>query len=154
MTNSQPPNSPSPESLNTLLTTRRAQLVDDLVTVIDTEVAEQRGISGTAVKAAYAAAQKVKPGVVRNATNHMLPDFLAALDPFWRSRPSDMRFGDHLRANGDAVAEGLLEVTDEQAASAKPALSKAYQSLRGRAKTYVISALPRLGAAIEANAAQ
>lgn len=140
------------DSLTPLLETDRPAVVADLVEVIDAEVADQKGLSGAAVKTAYAAAQKVKPGVVANATNQMLPDFLAALAPFWDSKPAGVGFGEHLAANGDAAAEALLTVTDDQADSARPALAKAYGSLRGKAKNYVIAALPRVGAAIERHA--
>nr|WP_212763333.1 hypothetical protein [Gordonia araii] len=134
------------------LSGNRDQVVADLVGVIDAEVADQSGLSGAAVKAAYAAAQKVKPNVVQNATNAMLDDFLGALSPLWASKPDGTGFGAHLAANGDQAAEALLAVTDAEASNAKPALAKAYNSLRGKAKGYVIAALPRVGDAIERNA--
>ncbi|RPA02526.1 hypothetical protein [Gordonia sp. OPL2] len=141
------------DSLQSLLDTDRAAVVADLADVIDAEVSDQKGLGGAAVKTAYAAAQKVKPGVVASATDKMLPDFLSALAPFWDSRPTGIAFADHLVANDDAVAEALLTVTDDQAATAKPALAKAYNSLRGKAKGYVIAALPRVGGVIEKHAA-
>lgn len=140
------------ENLETLLAPNRPQLVTDLVGVIDAEVADQKGISGTAVKAAYAAAQKVKPGVVASATDQMLPDFVTALSPLWATKPAGVAFGDHLVANSDSAAESLLAVTDAQTEDARPALAKAYGALRGKAKNYVVAALPRVGAAFEKNA--
>ncbi|MFT4200917.1 DUF6918 family protein [Gordonia sp. (in: high G+C Gram-positive bacteria)] len=130
----------------------RAATVDALVNAIDAEVKDQSGLSGTAVKAAYAAVQKAKPNVVTNATNAMLDDFLAALAPLWDAKPAGTGFGAYLASNGDRAAEALLAVTDGQTADAKPALAKAYNSLRGKAKDYVIAALPRVGDAIEQNA--
>lgn len=138
-------------SFDTALGANRQKTVTDLVGVIDAEVAGQSGLTGTAVKAAYAAVQKVKPNVVQNATNAMLDDFLAALAALWASKPAGTGFGAHLAANGDQAAEALLAVTDAQTADAKPALTKAYNSLRGKAKGYVIAALPRVGDAIEQN---
>lgn len=138
-------------AFDSALSTNRAQTVNDLVGVIDAEVAGQSGLSGTAVKAAYAAAQKVKPNVVQNATSAMLDDFLAALTPLWESKPAGTGFGAHLAANGDQAAEALLAVTDAQTADATPALTKAYNALRGKAKGYVVAALPRVGDAIERN---
>lgn len=82
----------------------------------------------------------------------MLPDFLTALQPFWDNKPADVSFADHLAANSDAAAEALLTVTDDQTATARPALAKAYGSLRGKAKGYVAASLPRVGAAIEKHA--
>ena len=47
------------DSLTPLLETDRPAVVADLVEVIDAEVADQKGLSGAAVKTAYAAAQKL-----------------------------------------------------------------------------------------------
>ncbi len=95
-----------------LLADNRSALVTDLVGVIDAEVADQSGLSGAAVKTAYAAVQKVKPGVVRSATDQLAEDFLTALAPFWDTKPAGVAFGDHLSAHGDPAAEALLAVTD------------------------------------------
>ena len=140
------------ESLQPLLTTDRDAVVTDLVAAIDDEVASQKGLSGTALKAGYAAVQKVKPGVVTNAASLMLPDFLTALAPYWDSKPADVPFADHLRTHGDGAAESLLAVSDAQTADANPALTKVYKSLRGKGKNYVVAALPRVGAVIEKHA--
>ena len=138
-------------SLQSVLDTNRSATVDDLVGVIDTQVAAQKGLGGAAVKAAYGAAQKVKPGIVSKATDLMLPEFVEALTPLWDSKPAGTAFGDHLAANSDAAAEALLSVTDAHVDSAKAPLAKAYGSLRGKAKGYVTEALPAVGAAIEKN---
>lgn len=130
-------------SLTPLLAQREA-LSADLAEVIDGQVKAQSGMSGAAVKAAYAAARKFKPGVVVNATSHMLPEFLDALAPLWDSR-GDQPFGKYLAANSDAASEALLAVTDRQAESAPSALAKAYSSLRGKAKGYVAEALEPVG---------
>ncbi len=140
------------DSLQSLLDTDRDAVVADLVGVIDAEVSDKKGLGGAAVKTAYAAAQKFKPGVITSATNHMLPDFLTALAPLWDSRPAGVSFPDHLTANADAASEALLTVTDDQAATANPALAKVYGSLRGKGKGHVSTALPRVGAVIEKHA--
>ncbi len=139
-------------SLQSLVTTNRAAAVSELAGVIDAEVSDQSGLSGAAVKAAYGTAQKVKPGVVESATDKLLPEFVTALTPFWDTKPAGTGFGDHLAANSDAAAEALLAVTDAQVGDAKPALAKAYGTLRGKAKNYVVNALPRVGAAVEKHA--
>ncbi len=141
-----------PSSLAPLLD-QRAALSDDLAAVIDQQVKAQTGMSGAAVKTAYAAANKFKPGIVVTATSAMLPDFLDALAPLWNSKPAGTSFGDHLAANSDEASEALLAVTDRQAESAPAALAKAYKSLRGKAKTYVAEALPPAGDVIERHAA-
>ena len=136
-------------SLLPLLDNNRDAMAADFADVIDAEVSKQSGLSGTALKAAYAAAQKFKPGVVATATGKMLPDFLTALSPFWDSKPAGTPFGAHLSANGDQAAEALLAVTDGQAESAPSVLAKAYRSVRGKAKGYVVDSLNPVGGVIE-----
>ncbi|MBD0021580.1 hypothetical protein GII33_03255 [Gordonia pseudamarae] len=131
---------------------RREAVVADLAAVIDSEVADKKGLSGTAIKGGYNTANKFKPGLVPHATDKLLPEFVSALTPFWDSRPAGAAFGDHLAANSDAAAEALLAITDHHAASAKAPLAKAYNLLRGKAKENVADALPRVGDAIEKNA--
>lgn len=138
-------------SLSPLLADRES-VSADLAGVIEAQVKAQSGLSGTAVKGAYAAARKFKPGVVEAATSAMLPDFLDALAPLWDSRPSGTSFGAHLAANSDEASEALLAVTDRQAQSAPAALAKAYQSLRGKAKEYVAGALVPVGDVLESHA--
>ncbi|SIS17382.1 DUF6918 family protein [Williamsia sterculiae] len=142
-----------PASLDVLLDPdRRPAVVKDLVGVIDAEVADKKGLSGTAVKGGYAAVNRVKRGIVPEATDRMLADFVEALEPFWATRPAGVAFGDHLHDEGDKAADALLSVTDRRASYAKPALTRAYNALRPKAKENVIAALPRLGAAIEKHA--
>ncbi|GAA2392759.1 MULTISPECIES: DUF6918 family protein [Gordonia] len=136
-------------SLLPLLDANREAMASDFADVIDAEVKKQSGLSGAAIKTAYSAAQKFKPGVVQVATNKMLPDFMSALSPLWDSKPAGTPFGAHLAANGDQAAEALLAVTDGQAQSAPSVLAKAYKSVRGKAKGHVIDALYPVGAVVE-----
>lgn len=140
------------DSLQSLLGQNRPAVVGDLVGVIDAQVAAQKGLGGAAVKAAYAAVGKVKPDIVAKATNMMLPDFIAALQPFWNSKPAGTSFGAHLANAPDTASEALLAVTDAQAKSAKAPLAKAYNSIRGKAKGYVTEALPAVGDVIDKHA--
>ncbi|MGC4935418.1 DUF6918 family protein [Gordonia sp. DT30] len=140
------------DSLQSLLGPNRPAVVDDLVGVIDSRVAAQKGFGGAAVKTAYAAVGKVKPDIVKKATNLMLPDFVTALQPFWDSKPAGTSFGAHLAADPGTASEALLAVTDAQAESAKAPLTKAYNSLRGKAKGYVTEALPAVGDVVEKHA--
>jgi hypothetical protein len=66
---------------------RREAVVADLAAVIDSEVADKKGLSGTAIKGGYNTANKFKPGLVPHATDKLLPEFVSALTPFWDSRP-------------------------------------------------------------------
>lgn len=128
---------------------RRPAAVAALTSVIDAEVADKSGLGGAAVKTGYAAAKKLGGDFVESATDRLLPQFAAALDPFWATK-GDASFGDHLAGQSDAAADALLAVTDAKAdATSHAAAKKVYGALRGKAKEQVVEALPRLGAAVE-----
>lgn len=136
----------------TLLTPeRRPQAVQALTDVVEHEVQAKRGLSGAAIRAGYAAVTKARAGVVPGAVDRMLPDFLDALEPYWARWSADRQgsFGTHLSADGDAVANALLAVTDARAERTSQAVfKKAYSGLRGKAVENVKTALPALGDAI------
>lgn len=128
---------------------RRSAAVEALVSVVDSEVKGKGGISGAAIKTAYAAANKLDGSLVRRAVSRMLPEFLTQLDPFWDGRGANP-FGTQLADDGDRAAEALLTVTDERAANPKhAAVAKIYGMVRARAKDHVRAALPRVGEALE-----
>lgn len=133
----------------------RPAVVADLVDVVDQEVADKKGISGTAVRAGYAAVRKVMPDLNKRAVRKLLPDFAAALDPFWDDfvRSGDGDFGSYLQSRGSEASSALLAVTDRRvAASSRQPIKKAYQALRGKADDHVQAALPRLGAVLQKHA--
>lgn len=130
----------------------RPRVVTALLGVVDEEVKAKKGISGGVLKAAYAAAKKVQPGILPRALDSMLPDFARSLDPFW----ADFRasgggdFGAFLVGRGDAAADALLSVTDARAErTSREPLKKAYRGVRGKAKEHVKAALPRLGSTLQ-----
>ena len=51
----------------------RPQVVDTLVQLAESQVSGMRGISGTMMKTAFAAAKKTSPGSVRQAVDAVLP---------------------------------------------------------------------------------
>ncbi|MFT4084365.1 MAG: hypothetical protein QM638_17450 [Nocardioides sp.] len=133
----------------------RPAVTADLVEVVGQEVGDKKGISGTAVKAAYAAARKVVPDLAPRAVGSLLPGFAAALDPFWDGFQSSGGgdFGGYLAGRGPEAAAALLAVTDARAeSSSKEPLKKAYGALRGKAGGHVEAALPRLGRALQRHA--
>src|SRR5262245_34612435 len=106
---------PLPESL--LDPQNRPRVVDACVTFIDREVAARSGLSGFAIRTGYAAVKAIKPGMVRDAMDSLLPDFAAALEPIRAEKPD--AFEAHLRANAPRVADALLAVTDRRSEKAK-----------------------------------
>ena len=70
--------------LQSILTepTVRPNVVADCLRVIDEEVQSKGGLTGIAIKGAYAVVKAVKPGFIAEAMNDLLPDFAARLDRF------------------------------------------------------------------------
>ena len=125
------------------------QVIADCLALIDQELAEKSGVSGTAVKLAYKTASAFAPGYLRDTIAGVLPEITAKLEPYWAEfcTSGGAEFGDFLAKRGDEVAESLLAMTDQMAAgSQRPTIVKAYRAVRGSAARHVEAALPRVGA--------
>jgi hypothetical protein len=135
---------------------RRAEVVADLQTFIDTEVSNKGGLSGGVIKTGYAAVKKIKPGIISQAINGLLPDFTAALEPYWaqyQTAPVPGGFGAYLASRPQEVSAALLAVTDARAErSSRGSVTSVYNRLRPKGQDNVIEALPRLGALVERHA--
>jgi hypothetical protein len=125
----------------------RPKVVADCGTLIQEEVDSKGGLSGLAIKAAYAVVKALKPGFVNEAVDHMLDDFATRLEPFWAdAQAKNEPVGAVMNARAGAVADALLSISDDRAARAKNAgAKKAYEKLRPTGKKHVEAAVPRLG---------
>ena len=126
----------------------KPKVIEDCYALIQQEVSDKSGVSGTAVKLAYKTVNTFMPGHIRNMVGKMLPEMVDKLEPFWADFNSSggSEFGDYLAKRGDEVAQALLSVTDARAAeSGRPTIVKAYKSVRGSAVKHIQAALPRLG---------
>jgi hypothetical protein len=126
---------------------KRGAVLDDALHVLDAEVDAKSGLSGLAVKTAYKVVKGVSPDFLRRAVDHLLDDFLDALDPMYQEA---VRKGTEPRqqlvSNPPRVAELLLGITDARAARAQnQVVKKTYEKLRDGAKKHVEAAVPRLG---------
>ena len=124
------------------------KVVDDCYSLIEQELKEKSGVSGTAVKLAYKTVNAFIPGHIHNMVESLLPEMVTALEPYWAdfSTSGSAEFGDYLAKRGEEVAQALLAVTDARAAaSERPTIIKAYRSVRGNAAKHVQAALPRVG---------
>jgi hypothetical protein len=126
---------------------QRKAVVTDACDVLDQEVADKSGLSGIAIKGAYAIVKGIKPGFVQEVVDGLLDDFLQALDPLYQEAVEKQQPpGRFLAANGDRAADALLAITDDRAArSSRAVIRKTYDKLRPTAKKQVSSAAPRLG---------
>lgn len=129
----------------------RERIVADACQVLDQEVADKGGLSGAAIKAAYAVVKGIKPGFIRDAVDNLLDDFLDALDPIvQQATSSGTPPGQHLVQQSGPAADALLAITDARVARADRAvIQKTYERLRPTAKKHVESAMPRVGAMLE-----
>ena len=124
------------------------KVIADCYALIEQEVSEKSGISGTAIKLAYKTVNIFMPGHIRHMVGKMLPEMAHQLEPFWAdfTASGGSGFGDYLAKRGEEVSQALLSVTDARAAaSGRPTIVKAYGSVRGSAVKHIEAALPRLG---------
>ena len=130
---------------------KRGRLIDDALRVLDAEVADKSGLSGIAVKTAYKVVKGISPGFLPQVVDHLLNDFLSALDPLYQeSVAKGVPARGHLQSNAGRVADALLGITDARARNAKhPVVKATYEKLRGQAKKHVEAAVPRLGELFE-----
>jgi hypothetical protein len=134
----------------------RPQVVADCYALINLEISEKSGVSGTAVKLAYKTVNTFMPGHIRYMVEALLPEMVAKLEPYWAdfNTSGGPEFGDFLSKHGDQVSEDLLAVTDARAAaSGRPTIIKAYGTVRGNAAKHVEAALPRAGELVMKHAA-
>jgi hypothetical protein len=126
---------------------RRRAVVQDAERVLDQEVSDKSGLGGMAVKAAFAMVKALKPGIIPEVIDGLLPDFARALQPILSQRGPGQKPSEVMASKPDAVVQALLGVTDERAKkTTHQTLLKAYQKLRPSAEKQVAAALPRVGA--------
>ncbi len=133
---------------------KRQAVIDDALQVLDAEVADKGGLSGVAVKGAYKIVKGIKPGFLNQVVDHLLDEFLVALNPLYQEAFEQGKGPKtHIESNQGRMAEALLAVTDARAKNAQRAvIQKTYQKLRPTAQKHVEAAAPRLGAMIERHA--
>jgi hypothetical protein len=123
---------------------RRPTVIVGCAELVDSEVASKSGLTGLAVKAAYLVVKKVKPGIIRDAVDSLLDEFVIRMEPFYAEcltagQPVEAFFG----ARAEAIANALLGVTDLKAARAKNRTIKAaYEKLRPTGLKHTAAAVP------------
>lgn len=134
----------------------RPQVVRACESLIDAEVAAKSGLSALAIKAGYKLVRAVKPTMIGEVVDHLLPEFAVALEPMLveargqarGSRPLSHVFEALLAGDPARVAGALLSVTDQRAARASGPLRKTYDRLRSTADEHVRTAVPGLARAL------
>lgn len=137
----------------TLLTaSNRPSLVRDCARLVDEEVSKKGGLSGLAIKGAFATVKAVKPGFIEGVISALLDEWVGKLEGHfasWTDGGKAGSFGATCTKDAGGVAEKLLEVTDGKAKKADPKLATIYNKLRPNAKEHVVSAVPGLGRIVD-----
>ena len=132
----------------------RPHVIADCEKLVDHEVAEMSGVTGTAVRLAYKTVRTFDAGHIPAMIETILPSVAEALQPYWAAFTAEFSgggdFGGYLARRDDEVAEALLAITDSrQRASSRATIVKAYKTVRGSAVKHVKAALPALGALVQ-----
>lgn len=137
----------------TLLTPiNRPKLVRDCAGLIDEEVGKKGGLSGLAIKGAFATVKAIKPGFIDGVISTLLDEWVGKLEGHfgrWADGGKVGSFGATCSRDAGGVAEKLLEVTDARAKKADPKIASLYNRLRPNAKDHVVSAVPGLGRIVD-----
>lgn len=131
----------------------KPKLVTATTKLVDDEVRAKSGLSGMAIKAGYKAVNAIKPTLVREAVDNLLPKFVDKLEPFftaWVDGGKSGTFGAHLKAKPRDVANALLAVTDDRAKNVdNKTIKKTYEKLRPQGEKNVEAAVPGLGRTLD-----
>lgn len=130
----------------------RSYLIADCENLVRSEVSKKTGLSGLAVKGAFAFVQRLNPSFVNSAINLLINEFVQQLAPFYDhfQQSHHTRLQDFLNENADAVSSALLQTTDARVRNAENrSLKKAYEKLRPTGKKHVESALPGIAHILE-----
>lgn len=127
-------------------TPKRKNVIADLAHLVDEEVAAKSGLSGFAIKGAYAMVKAVKPGFITEVIDGMFDDWIARLEPLYTEcSAAGGNVAGEFQKRAPRVADALLSVTDDRAKkTTHQTAKKAYEKLRPTAKRNVEEAVPRL----------
>ena len=131
----------------------RPHVIADCEGLVDREVADMSGVTGTAVRLAYKTVRTFDADHIPAMIESILPSVAEALQPYWTRFTAEFPggdFGGYLASREDEVAEALLAITDSRRrASSRATIVKAYNTVRGSAAKHVKTALPALGALVQ-----
>ena len=134
---------------------RMREVVQDATVMLDQEVADKGGLTGLGIKAAFGVVKAVKPGIIPEVLEHLLPEFAKRLDPILAQRAPTTAVSAHFAQRSNDVVQALLGVTDDRAKKATNAtLVSAYMKLRPTGEKHVAAGVPRLGRLVEKHLAK
>ncbi len=124
---------------------RREAIAADALVEVEAELDERGGLTGVAMRQGFKAVQKIRPNLFESNIDKMLPNFAAAIDPHYAAGLAAGNVESHFVANADEIAEAMLTVTDTRVKqSTNKVATGVYDRLRGKAKSSVSGAMPRV----------
>lgn len=133
--------------------TQRAQVVNEVSHLIESQVAAKRGLSGAALKTAMSMARKASPNAIPNSVNHLLPEFCETLQPHFDAFQAQGTgtFTDYVEARKAQISDEILAVTDRRAErSTNKTVKSMYGKLRSTAEQEVRNVAPGLARLVDA----
>ena len=134
--------------------TKRPLIITDCTQMIDQEVKDKSGLTGTAVKGGFKAIKGFRPDIVPMALEDLIDEFAVQVEPFWLECQNNGEEAQQffVRRKVD-IANALLSITDGKAKNSKhKVLVKAYNALRGKAVEHIGAAMPRFSAIVKKHA--
>ncbi|MBX2800904.1 MAG: hypothetical protein KTR31_24700 [Myxococcales bacterium] len=123
---------------------KRGAILAGCEKLVQDEVAATTGMSGVALRAGFKAFRSLRPDMLRRALERLVPLFLPVIQRHWEAA-GDRGPGTHFASRRDDIADELLAVTDGLAERASNrVLVRTYRTLRGRARHYVVAAVPKI----------
>jgi site-specific recombinase len=130
--------------------TKKAVVVDDCCNMIETQLASKPGLSGIALKTAFAALKGIKPGYIPDVVEMLLPQCFDAIDPIWNEGVQKGNPVEYLVESCSRTSDVLLNITDVIAKnSTRKIVRGTYEKFRGSAKQHVEAAVPDFAKIIE-----
>jgi hypothetical protein len=128
---------------NLLTADNKPLIVQDCCEMIDAKVASKSGVSGMAIKTAFAALKGIKPNYIHSVVDSLLLPCFTAIDPLWEEGLQQGEPVEYLKANRSQTADALLGITDTKVKNSKLQVVRGvYGKLRNSAKQHVEEAIP------------
>lgn len=126
---------------------KRQLVLNDCEQLLDDEVSDKKGFSGTGVKVVFKAVKTLKQGMIRHTLDDLVDELAAKVDPFWlKCQEEGADPARYFTSNKVAIANEFLSITDGRAKASKHStIVKSYQQLRPKAVEYIGDAMPRFG---------
>ena len=112
--------------------------------LVEDELNQAKGLSGIALRTAFAVVQAIDHAFIQKALNKLFDDFISSLEPFWTPSVAPNLENDW-RSRAPQIADALLGAADKKIERAgNKSVKKVYSKLRPKAASYVENAVPGL----------